>query len=91
MLDELDRLILDVTYTLIDKAFLKRTTGSDVWNELRDFSPPLIPARLSRLVSLGLLAKDKANSSSRYKSYRPTDAGYKEWQKLQPQSVPIAQ
>jgi len=91
MVDEFDRIILDVVYTSIDASATKRTTGSDVWNEVHGFTslaPVVIPARLRKLVSLGLLAKDKGNSSSKYKVYAPTDAGYKEWHETKSQPVP---
>jgi hypothetical protein len=69
MLDDLDKIILHAAYARIERNPAKRVSGNEVWKDLSSLSPPLIPARLRRLISLGLLEKDKANSSSRTKAY----------------------
>jgi DNA-binding HxlR family transcriptional regulator len=79
-MDQLDQIILDLAYARIDAAESKRVVGSTVYADVAsryDIAPVVIPARLRRLVSLGLLERDKGNSSSRTKVYLPTEAGYK--------------
>ncbi len=76
MLDNIDKAVLQVAYFRIERNPAKLVSGSEIWRDLSIFSPPLVPARLRRLVTHGLLEKDKGNSSSRTKVYAPTDAGY---------------
>jgi hypothetical protein len=86
MNDFLDKVIFYIAYDRIDESQAKRVTGSTVWDWTRivvpDLAPVTVPARLRRLVSMGLLQKDPVNSSSRTKVYAPTDAGYKEWHEM---------
>jgi hypothetical protein len=80
--DELDHRILDVAYTRIEASESKRVAGSTIWDDVRtvwNVAPFMIPARLNRLLSRGLLKRDEANSSSRTKVYAPTFAGYAAW------------
>jgi DNA-binding MarR family transcriptional regulator len=83
-LDGLDKGTLATAYNRIEHSDSKRVSGSTVWNDLSvtGIAPVSISARLRRLVSLGLLEKDPANSSSRIKVYAPTEAGYKIWHQL---------
>jgi len=78
-MDALDRAIFDWAYSGIEQSKVARVTGSAVWDRVRsiypELAPPTVPARLRRLVSSGLLAKDPENSGSRTKVYGPTDAG----------------
>ena len=90
VLDELDNLVLHEAYTHIEESDSKRVSGSWLWERvsaIRDIAPYQIPASLGRLVRLGLLKKDKANSSSRVKVYAGTDAGSQTWRetKVTPQ------
>jgi DNA-binding HxlR family transcriptional regulator len=82
MLGELDCIVLETAYRLIGQSRIKRVAGSTVWEAMQvlvpDIAPVTIPARLRRLVSLGLLEKDEANSSNRTKLYGPTEAGYEQ-------------
>jgi hypothetical protein len=94
-MDTLDELILGLAYLQIDRSPSKVVTGRDVWEKVNasnlDLAPVVVPGRLSRLVSLGFLQKDAANSSARIKVYRPTDAGYQKWRELDaewPHSAP---
>jgi hypothetical protein len=89
---ELDERILPMAYSLIDQSESKRSarfsrgsenrgskrvTGSNVWNNIGlELAPVVIPARMRRLVSLGLLKKDPDNSTSRATVYAPTETGY---------------
>jgi hypothetical protein len=82
LMDEFDQSLLDVAYTRIDAAESKRVAGSTIWADVRntwDVAPVVISARLNRLVSLGLLDRDEANSSGKTKVYAPTHAGYRAW------------
>lgn len=80
MLEELDRIILVLAYRLIGRSRIKRVAGSTVWHEIHvlvpNVAPIEIPNRLRRLVSLGLLERDKANSRNSTKLYGPTEVGY---------------
>ncbi len=87
MMDELNKIMLEVPYTGIENNPAKRVSGSEVWDDLRSLRPPLIPARLRSLTSLGLLEKDEGNSSSRTEVYAPTDAGYSIWQQTKSQTL----
>jgi DNA-binding PadR family transcriptional regulator len=86
MKDFLDEIILSVAYENIEQSSDKRVAGSTVWEKTRiavpDLAPVTVPGRLKRLVSHGLLEKDKAGSTRRTKFYAPTDAGLKKWQEL---------
>ena len=84
-MDQLDKIILNVAYTRIEESGSKRVTGRSVWDDVGsslNVAPVHIPARVRRLISLGLLEKDEANSSSRYKVYAPTAAGYAAWRTM---------
>jgi hypothetical protein len=86
MNDKLDLIIFYVAYDRIAESQAKRVAGSTVWDHARmvvpDLAPVTVPARLKRLVSIGLLQKDPANSSSRTKIYAPTASGYRKWEEL---------
>ncbi len=86
MNDDLDKVIFYVAYDRIAESQVKRVAGSTVWDHARivvpDLAPVTVPARLKRLVSMGLLQKDPANSSSRTKVYAPTEAGYRKWEEM---------
>jgi hypothetical protein len=83
VMDRLDQVILNAAYTRIEESASKRVAGSTIWDDVKGphVAPVMIPARLKRLISLGLLSKDEANSSSRTKVYAPTDAGYEAWRR----------
>ena len=73
-MDRLDQIILAAAYTRIEESESKGVTGSRIWDDVGpvlNVAPVVIPARLRRLVSIGLLEKDEANSSSRRKVYAP--------------------
>ncbi len=80
MLEELDRIMLEVAYKLIGRSKIERVAGSTVWDQMHvlvpDIAPVSIPARLRRLVSLGFLERYQANSSNSTKLYGPTEKGY---------------
>jgi hypothetical protein len=86
MFDSLDKLILHVAYGRIAESGGKYVAGCTVWADARlvvpDLAPVYVPARLRRLVSKGLLNKDRANSSRRTKVYVPTEAGYRKWDEI---------
>jgi hypothetical protein len=88
-LDILDKAVLTIAYNQIEGSNSKRVSGSGVWGVLRttDIAPVHNGARLMRLVSLGLLARDQANSSCRTKVYRPTEAGYRIYHELTMQAA----
>jgi hypothetical protein len=79
MLDHLEKAMLRVAYNHIDRSSVKRVAGSTIWANVRliypDLAPVVVPARLRRLVSLGLLEKDSPASGCRYKLYGRTEAG----------------
>jgi hypothetical protein len=91
MLDGFDKTFLAVTYNEIDQSSVSRVSGSRVFDRIRaifpEIAPVVSPGRLGRLVSQGLLAKDKANSSSRTKVYAPTDPGRKMWEELKTEMI----
>jgi hypothetical protein len=82
MLDVLDHAILEIAYTEIDKSASKRVTGAAVFVRVPGLAPVIVPARLRRLVSHGLLAKNLRNSSNRTKVYAPTEDGYMTWRQI---------
>jgi len=92
MNDILDKVIFYVAYDCIAESQAKRVAGSTIWDRTRlvipELAPVTVPARLRRLVSLGLLEKDPANSSCRRKVYAPTAAGYKQWQEMKSEPNP---
>src|SRR5262245_40411591 len=85
-MDRLDELVLYLAYTRIEASASKLVSGSEIWNDVIavvDVAPVVVPARLKRLISRGLLVKDEANSRSRGAVYAPTDAGYRAWRELE--------
>jgi hypothetical protein len=86
MNDSIDEAIFTAAYHFIEQSVDKRVAGSTVWEKARmlipDLAPVTVPARLRRLVSNGLLEKDKGRSGAHTKVYAPTELGFKKWAEL---------
>jgi hypothetical protein len=85
MLDDIDKLVLVLAYSKLEKILWNsRIAGKTVCELLcsvrPDLAPNEAPNRLSRLVSQGLLEKDVLRSTGRM--YAPTSKGRKMYREL---------
>ena len=87
MLDQIADTLFPLAFEHIEKSAAKQITGSAAYALLAgvlDIAPWYTPQALNRLVKRGLLAKDPKNSSSRTKTYAPTEAGWQKWRRRVP-------